>query len=243
MKRLSFNIKWIKIPLALLLVFLFLSYGQNEPVTAESRDLNKLSDSGLYARAFGYMNQVPPDTMKALMYLWAYVQRDPPMYVNNVNGHKTYIDGKINSLIYDENKPRRLINEVNSHIASCTCYPCNICENPNHIGVKMLGLTAAADVLQPPPDVVVVCQDFNYQGACYFLSVRNYNTPEEIGLPNDSISSVLVGSNVKLTLYLHGGLTGESITFYANDPNLTDNRTNNQYNWNDNATSVSVQLR
>lgn len=39
------------------------------------------------------------------------------------------------------------------------------------------------------------------------MSARVYNNASQIGLPNDSISSVMIDSRMKLTLYVHGSLT------------------------------------
>lgn len=57
---------------------------------------------------------------------------------------------------------------------------------------------------QPPPsgctpsaDQVALFVDIGYSGQCVVKSVGDYRNPGEIGLPNDSISSLRVGANVK----------------------------------------------
>ena len=57
---------------------------------------------------------------------------------------------------------------------------------------------------QPPPsgctpsaDQVALFVDISYSGQCVVKSVGDYRNPGEIGLPNDSISSLRVGANVK----------------------------------------------
>jgi hypothetical protein len=230
----------IKIFLAILVVVALLSPLPGNLITVDSKNLDKLSDGDLYAKAFGFMQK--KDSLWAVMYLWAYVQRDPPAYVLNIKGHKTYIDGLITSLMLDINKPQQNINLVNANLRSCKCYPCNVCVNPNMIGVSSFQLSSNILDLQAPPDMVAVCQDFNFGGNCKFLTIGIYNNPDQIGLPNDSISSVMIGSNVKLILYLHGGLTGESITIVEDISDLSGYwGSQNAWNWNDNTTSLSVQ--
>jgi hypothetical protein len=132
---------------------------------------------------------------------------------------------------------------VKSDIKKCGCYPCDKCQlKASTVGSSSFGLTVSGTV-EPPPDAAIVCVDVEYLGKCKVLAVGIYNNANQIGLPNDVISSMLIGSKVKLTLYVHGGLTGESITFTDDVPYLTDYWIDSTYNWNDNTTSLKVEWR
>jgi hypothetical protein len=234
--------EWIKYCIAVLLA-LNLLFLIGEPTNVSSGSLSKLSDQVLYIRAFGYARD--KDYVNAVMYLFAYKMREPSVYMKDVNHHKTDVDNAINDFVGKIKSSISKSDTVELHINKCQCYPCDRCQIKPGSQVRGPASNPPAErvLLQPPPDAAIVCEHINYDGKCYILSVRAYNNAEQIGLPNDTISSVMVGSNVKLTLFVHGGLTGESITFFSNDPDLTDNWIDSQYVWNDNTTSLNVELR
>ena len=60
-----------------------------------------------------------------------------------------------------------------------------------------LSAYARADC-SPGPDQAAFFTDANFQGSCVLRAVGDYPTATAIGLPNDSISSVGVGGNVKV---------------------------------------------
>jgi len=234
------NSNWCKKTLfaIMIIVLLFLAIGR--PAIVSSSDSSYIySDKLLYEK---YLNLRKTNPIWALMYIWAYIQRDPPVYLNNTDGFRDKVIGDMNNLIAYINDPLNN-STVKSHLKACGCYPCNKCQlKASTIGSTSSGLTVSETIV-PPPDAAIVCVDSDYQGKCKVLSVGVYNTAEQIGLPNDTISSVLVGSKVKLTLYVHGGLTGEYITFTNDDPYLVDNMIDNTYTWNDNTTSLKVEWR
>jgi hypothetical protein len=90
----------------------------------------------------------------------------------------------------------------------------------------------------PGPGEVALFMQPNYQPPCELKPVGRYDTAEALGLPNDSISSVRVGTDVTLTLCMHGSQTAPCELFAGDDPNLSDNAIGN-----DQATSGRVQPR
>lgn len=75
----------------------------------------------------------------------------------------------------------------------------------------------------PTADQVALFVDANYGGQCVVKGIGNYPNPAAIGLPNDSISSIKVGSNVQATLCEHDNYGGVCETFTGDDPYLGDN--------------------
>ncbi len=75
----------------------------------------------------------------------------------------------------------------------------------------------------PGPNQVALYVDPDYGGQCALKDVGEYPDPGFIGLPNDSISSLRVGSSVQAVLCQHDNYGGTCETFTADDPNLSDN--------------------
>jgi hypothetical protein len=73
-----------------------------------------------------------------------------------------------------------------------------------------------------------------FSGASVSLGVGDYNM-NQIGLPNDSISSLRVPSGLQLTLYEHNNFEGASVAISSDHSCLTDN------GWNDRASSLRVR--
>jgi hypothetical protein len=246
MKKMSFN-KWHKAILLLVIIIslIFFTAGNWDQVLAQMKF--KTSTSQLYANANSQARN--GRYLWAAFYLFAYIQRDPTNYVNNVGNHQKYVNNKLNEYIsgisYREKGLQRFYDAVQKDMRSCGCYPCQRCKKVSEVSVEayQLGSPPSVEPLQPPPDMAVVCVDPDYQGQCVYLPAGVYNGAENIGLPNDSISSVMVGSRVTLTLCLHGRLTGNCITFTGNDDDLSNNPVPGGYKWDNNATSAKVTLR
>lgn len=100
------------------------------------------------------------------------------------------------------------------------------------------------DCSPPPPSCnpdanqVALFVDANYSGQCVVKGIGQYSNPSSIGLPNDSISSVKVGGNVKAILCEHDNYQGTCETFTGDDANLTDNSIGN-----DRVSSAKVEPR
>jgi len=90
----------------------------------------------------------------------------------------------------------------------------------------------------PGPDQISLFVDADYGGQCVIKGIGDYPNPAAIGLPNDAISSVKVGSNVQAVLCEHDNFYGICETFTADDPYLGDNGIGN-----DMVSSVRVELR
>jgi len=90
----------------------------------------------------------------------------------------------------------------------------------------------------PNADQVALFVDADYRGQCVVKGVGEYSNPGALGLPNDSISSVKVGSNVKAILCEHDNYGGSCEEFTGDDSNLTDNSIGN-----DRVSSVKVEQR
>jgi len=75
----------------------------------------------------------------------------------------------------------------------------------------------------PSSNQVSLYVDGNYGGQCITKDIGEYPNPGSIGLPNDAISSIRVGSNVKATLCQDDGFNGTCEVFTGDDGNLGDN--------------------
>ncbi|MDX9953134.1 MAG: Ig-like domain-containing protein [Anaerolineae bacterium] len=96
----------------------------------------------------------------------------------------------------------------------------------------------------PPPscnpnaDQVALYVDANYGGQCVVKGIGQYSNPSAIGLPNDSISSVKVGGNVRAVLCKDDNYGGGCETFNGDDPDLSNNSIGN-----DQVSSAKVEPR
>lgn len=104
--------------------------------------------------------------------------------------------------------------------------------------VKACFTKSAPATCTPDANQVALFIDGDYRGQCVVKGIGAYTNPSAIGMPNDSISSVMVGSNVRLLLFEHDGYQGRSSTFSGNDSNLSNNTIGN-----DSASSMKVETR
>ena len=75
----------------------------------------------------------------------------------------------------------------------------------------------------PSSNEIALFVDPNYSGQCVIKGIGDYPNPSSIGLPNDSISSIRVGSNVQAVLCHDDNYSGGCETFTGDDSNLSDN--------------------
>lgn len=227
--------KWIRIGVC----FAFAILLQGKPESARSESPNQTrqyTTNELYQLAFTYAQA--KDFVNAGKYLFAYTQRNPSKYANNVGGLKTAVD---KSLAFYDSQTEIMIsrmNEVNNNIKTCGRYQCD------QSVTRSTQTNTSAPLLPPPPDGVILCTDANYTGKCLVLSVGDYPSFPQLGI-NDQISSVMVGSQVKLTLFERANLSASfpSIIFISSDSDLSDNQIDNTNNWNDNASAAKVQYK
>ena len=83
--------------------------------------------------------------------------------------------------------------------------------------------------VNPPPscnynaDQIALFVDTSYRGQCVVKAIGEYPNPSSIGLPNDSISSVKVGGNVRAVLCRDDNYEGGCEAFSSDDPDLSNN--------------------
>jgi hypothetical protein len=96
----------------------------------------------------------------------------------------------------------------------------------------------------PGPNEAAFFVDYAYQGSCVVKGIGEYSNPDQMGLPNDSISSIQTGKNVQVRVCSNSGMTGYCATVVGNDANLY-NKLFDGSDWrvNDNITSFRVELR
>lgn len=93
--------------------------------------------------------------------------------------------------------------------------------------------------LTPGPYQVVLYQHRDYNrdqlGVCTMIDIGRYAHSYSFSMPNDSLSSLRVGSQVKAILHSDACYEGRAETFFYNDSHLSNN-----YIGNDSVSSVEV---
>ncbi len=95
--------------------------------------------------------------------------------------------------------------------------------------------SARAQNCRPNANQIAVFEDANYSGRCAVRNVGNYPSARSFGLPNDSLSSIIVGRNVIAILYEHNNYGGKNQRFARTDSFLGNNTVGN-----DNVSSIRV---
>jgi len=90
----------------------------------------------------------------------------------------------------------------------------------------------------PNSNQISLYVDTNFSGQCVTKDLGDYSNPSAIGLPNDSISSIRVGSNVQAILCRDDNFSGTCETFTNDDSNLGDNNIGDEQ-----VSSARVQTR
>ena len=213
-KIISKNFTIIIFHVVLILVFIFLQTGQ----ASASHMLGK-SDDTLYYWAGRYYSQGRIE--KAAMYYFALQQKESQKYFE----HQTLIDQRVGNLwgeLY------RIENFRNNS---------NICASSAGKGDDYSYQEGYSFDNWPPKYHVLVCTDIDYGGTCKLLTIGGYSTSGAIGLADNSISSILLGSGVKITLYQYSGYRGVYRTFTGSPSYL------GTYGWDDVASSVYIQYK
>ena len=125
------------------------------------------------------------------------------------------------------------------------CWPesvSNLQDHGWHLAVQSIEVFDS-NVCPPPScnpnsDQVALFVDGNYSGQCVVKGIGEYSNPSAIGLPNDSISSIKVGGNVRAVLCRDDNYVGGCETFTGDDADLGDNSIGN-----DQVSSVKVEQR
>ncbi len=85
----------------------------------------------------------------------------------------------------------------------------------------------AASQCEPNMNQVAFFVDNNFNGSCAIRGLGIYPTPGELGLNNDSITSIKVGGNVQAVVCEHAYFEGQCEVFSTNDDYLGNNRIGN----------------
>lgn len=93
---------------------------------------------------------------------------------------------------------------------------------------------------KPGPNEVAFYQHTNYKGACKVLGIGSYPSASDIGLTNDSISSILVGSGAQVEVCRNSNFGGQCITIQEDRARLS--RTNSG-GFSDSISSAKVSAR
>lgn len=109
---------------------------------------------------------------------------------------------------------------------------------PNYHVTKSYNCSPPPPSCNPNSDQVALYVDNGFQGQCVVKGQGDYPNPNSIGLPNDSVSSVRVGSNVQVRLCEHDNFQGTCEWFGGDDGYLGDNGIGDN-----NVSSASVQIR
>ncbi|MFZ2614587.1 MAG: beta/gamma crystallin-related protein, partial [Anaerolineae bacterium] len=88
---------------------------------------------------------------------------------------------------------------------------------PNYHVTKSYNCSPPPPPCNPNSDQVALYVDNGFQGQCVIKGQGDYPNPNSIGLPNDSISSVRVGSNVQVRLCEHDNFQGTCEWFGGDD--------------------------
>ena len=204
-----------------------------QPSQAASDQFTQYSDRQLYDKAEQYSQE--GNIVTAAAYLYAYIQRSPRQYANNVGGYRDQIDKVFTQWMLLAMDYQAEAREADRHIANCDQYPCRDDESE----VRAMFSRGF------PSKMVMVCENSDYKGKCSFLPLGEYTSWRDLGVRNDSISSVQVGSDVQVMLCVHYlDLAGDCRTFTGSDRNLNNNRLpGKSYTLNDNISTARVTFR
>ena len=98
---------------------------------------------------------------------------------------------------------------------------------------------ASAQKCKPKANQVALFEDWKYQGNCVVVNAGELYDVEDVGFPNDNLSSILFGRNIKsVTLCEDNNLEGSCQTFYKSVGNFNKLRIGN-----DTVSSMTINLR
>lgn len=98
---------------------------------------------------------------------------------------------------------------------------------------------ASAQSCKPGPNQVALFEDIDYQGKCVVLDAGELYNVEDVNFANDTLSSVMFGSNIStVILYEHINLKGKKLTFAKSVTTLE-----NTFVGNDTVSSMIIRLK
>jgi hypothetical protein len=187
------------------------------------------------------------DWADAAIYYSVYIDRQTKSYLEN--DIWLYQSQKnLDNIIYNARLDQSIAKDVRArnNIAFCAPSMANSAEYRETQANKPISMSLLR--VGPPPDEVWVFQDFDFNGPWVSLSIGNYYTATQIGLPDNSASSLMVGNNVIAYLCTDENLQGNCGIFvpmpnyqdpsWNQHPNLTNNTIGN-----DSVTSIRVEQK
>lgn len=174
------------------------------------------------------------EVTKALVYLYAYIQRNPTKYATD-RSYAYEVDKVYDDLLSMAIDNERMANEINKNLERCNKFQCDDQGNVGSMHSKLF-----------PANMVKVCEGTNLSGKCSILTVSSYTTNQSLGVKNDSISSIEVGEDVNLTLCVHSlQHTRECLTFKGGtkDLNLRNNYVPKGYPIDNNVSTARVAIK
>lgn len=177
------------------------------------------------------------EMVQAAAYLYAYIQRNPDAYDQNIGGHADKVDEVYDNWVDAIQSKLRDMDTINADLAHCDKFPCS--------GVSGVSGTSGTFRKVFPVDMIRVCANRNYGGKCSYLGIGEYDRWQELGVPNDTISSVEIGRDVEVLLCVHSlDNTDECMRFTGSDSDLSNNRVpGHDYYLNDNVSTARVTYK
>ncbi len=201
-----------KVLLLIIIILVGLVLTRNPIQAANEGSVDQYSDKELYELFYYSIGEENPAV--TLMYLFAYIQRNPVEFANDLNGDTAELIDAFNSLLATVQANYSYLKIVNDHLTDCKKYPC---------GDEQASVSAT-EIERVPPNMVKVCEGYNQEEPCFSLPAGEYTQWQQLGVANDSISSIWVGADVEITLCVHSlGHTDECLTFEDLGFGLVDN--------------------
>lgn len=98
---------------------------------------------------------------------------------------------------------------------------------------------ASGQNCKPGPNQVALFEDLKYEGNCVVVDAGELYNVEDVGFPNDTLSSIMFGSNIKsVELCEDFNLKGKRQTFYQSVGDFTNLRIGN-----DTVSSIKINIK
>ena len=217
--------------LIFLLVALIISWQGDKRLTQAAAPPHETIDTptALYNLAKSSANR--GEMAQATAYLYAYIQRNPDAYDQNIGRHADKVDEVYDNWVEAIQSKLRYLDKINADLDRCDQFPCSSVSGTFRKAI--------------PADMIRVCVNRNYGGNCSYLGIGEYDRWQELGVPNDTISSVEVGRDVQVLLCVHSlAHTNECMAFTGSDSDLSNNRVpGHDYYLNDNVSTARVTYK
>ncbi len=132
---------------------------------------------------------------------------------------------KLNSIVFNAQLDQNIAMVVRKNNLETSCSQAMVAEY-REANANRDPMPASLLAIGPAPDEIWVFTEPNFQGIWESLTIGNYYTPAQMRMPDNSISSVMVGSNVRAYFCNDSYLNGDCMVFIPvknNHPNLANN--------------------